>query len=65
MIDRSLQQPFDEQKWYGVDGTWMERLRKAVLSLYAENAMSHPDAQRDMAQHLAFVVQEAVELEDD
>jgi hypothetical protein len=63
--DCSLHVPFDREKDYVVTGERMERVRLAVLELYAEQ-MCHPHnagSQRDMAQRLEWVVFDAVEDE--
>jgi hypothetical protein len=60
--DRSLHQEFEWRKHYAVSGSRMERLRHAILELYAEQMCSKPGSQRDMAQNLECLIHEAVEV---
>jgi hypothetical protein len=61
MVDHGLHEGFDRNKWYVITGERMERVRLAVLELYAEQMCSQPGAQRDMAQRLEWVVFDAIE----
>jgi hypothetical protein len=63
--ERELSTPFSPDKYYAVSGERWERVRLAVLELYAEG-MCRPDsadAQRDMAQRLEWVIFDATEVD--